>query len=160
MKMSALSAFAHLSSELIYLYALDLKSECTYDCVSLFLDMFDSMPEQSPTTESKAATTPSVDLFGAGTGVDIHFSVCGTSSSLLVSIPPLLCQLFFSPHTSWFVPHSGMRTVHVTHSSNLGLSLWLLSIPAVFLPATLILFFAPQPPRFSSFSCSASRLRW
>ncbi|XP_026039515.1 clathrin coat assembly protein AP180 isoform X9 [Astatotilapia calliptera] len=28
-------------------------------------DMFDSMPEQSPTTESKAATTPSVDLFGA-----------------------------------------------------------------------------------------------
>ncbi|KAF7656789.1 hypothetical protein LDENG_00036380 [Lucifuga dentata] len=27
--------------------------------------MFDSMPEQSPTTESKAATTPSVDLFGA-----------------------------------------------------------------------------------------------
>ncbi|XP_068999493.1 clathrin coat assembly protein AP180 [Embiotoca jacksoni] len=42
-----------------------LKSECTYDCVSLFLDMFDSMPEQSPTTESKAATTPSVDLFGA-----------------------------------------------------------------------------------------------
>ena len=70
----------------------------SYDCVSLFLDMFDSMPEQSPTTESKAATTPSVDLFGAGTGVDIHFSVCGTSSSLLVSIPPLLCQLFFSPH--------------------------------------------------------------
>lgn len=38
----------------------------SYDCVSLFLDMFDSMPEQSPTTESKAATTPSVDLFGAG----------------------------------------------------------------------------------------------
>nr|XP_040021850.1 clathrin coat assembly protein AP180 isoform X14 [Gasterosteus aculeatus aculeatus] len=28
-------------------------------------NMFDSMPEQSPTTESKAATTPSVDLFGA-----------------------------------------------------------------------------------------------
>ncbi|XP_031178631.1 clathrin coat assembly protein AP180 isoform X12 [Sander lucioperca] len=28
-------------------------------------DMFDSMPEQSPTTESKAATTPSVDLFGS-----------------------------------------------------------------------------------------------
>ncbi|XP_055358909.1 clathrin coat assembly protein AP180 isoform X15 [Betta splendens] len=28
-------------------------------------DMFDSMPEQSPTTEPKAATTPSVDLFGA-----------------------------------------------------------------------------------------------
>ncbi|XP_014872956.1 clathrin coat assembly protein AP180 isoform X10 [Poecilia latipinna] len=28
-------------------------------------DMFDTMPEQSPTTESKAATTPSVDLFGA-----------------------------------------------------------------------------------------------
>ncbi|XP_028326085.1 clathrin coat assembly protein AP180 isoform X14 [Gouania willdenowi] len=28
-------------------------------------DMFDSIPEQSPTTESKAATTPSVDLFGA-----------------------------------------------------------------------------------------------
>ncbi|XP_061529809.1 clathrin coat assembly protein AP180 isoform X6 [Phycodurus eques] len=28
-------------------------------------DMLDSMPEQSPTTESKAATTPSVDLFGA-----------------------------------------------------------------------------------------------
>lgn len=80
--MSALSAFLHLSSELVILYALDLNSECTFDCVSLFLDMFDSMPEQSPTTESKAATTPSVDLFGAGTGVDIHFSVCGTSSSL------------------------------------------------------------------------------
>lgn len=43
------------------------------------------MPEQSPTTESKAATTPSVDLFGAGTGVEIHFSVCGNSSSPLVS---------------------------------------------------------------------------
>ncbi|XP_053736518.1 clathrin coat assembly protein AP180 isoform X8 [Synchiropus splendidus] len=28
-------------------------------------NMFQSMPEQSPTTESKAATTPSVDLFGA-----------------------------------------------------------------------------------------------
>lgn len=79
--MSALSAFLHLSSEPVILYALDLNSECTFDCVSLFLDMFDSMPEQSPTTESKAATTPSVDLFGAGTGVDMHFSVCGTSSS-------------------------------------------------------------------------------
>ncbi|XP_039476036.1 clathrin coat assembly protein AP180 isoform X2 [Oreochromis aureus] len=33
--------------------------------LDLFGDMFDSMPEQSPTTESKAATTPSVDLFGA-----------------------------------------------------------------------------------------------
>ncbi|XP_055083590.1 clathrin coat assembly protein AP180 isoform X1 [Periophthalmus magnuspinnatus] len=33
--------------------------------IDLFGDMFDSMPEQSPTTESKAATTPSVDLFGA-----------------------------------------------------------------------------------------------
>ncbi|KAK1895023.1 Clathrin coat assembly protein AP180 [Dissostichus eleginoides] len=32
---------------------------------NIFGDMFDSMPEQSPTTESKAATTPSVDLFGA-----------------------------------------------------------------------------------------------
>ncbi|XP_077382799.1 clathrin coat assembly protein AP180 isoform X9 [Festucalex cinctus] len=28
-------------------------------------DVLESMPEQSPTTESKAATTPSVDLFGA-----------------------------------------------------------------------------------------------
>ncbi|KAK7886473.1 hypothetical protein WMY93_026094 [Mugilogobius chulae] len=28
-------------------------------------NVYDSMPEQSPTTESKAATTPSVDLFGA-----------------------------------------------------------------------------------------------
>ncbi|XP_028436619.1 clathrin coat assembly protein AP180 [Perca flavescens] len=37
-------------------------------CLSLHcpaLYMFDSMPEQSPTTESKAATTPSVDLFGS-----------------------------------------------------------------------------------------------
>nr|XP_019946546.1 PREDICTED: clathrin coat assembly protein AP180 isoform X3 [Paralichthys olivaceus] len=33
--------------------------------LDIFGDMFDSMPEQSPTTESKAATTPSVDLFGA-----------------------------------------------------------------------------------------------
>ena len=39
-----------------------------YNCVSLFVDMFESMPEQSPTTETKAATTPSVDLFGSGTG--------------------------------------------------------------------------------------------
>ncbi|XP_077382802.1 clathrin coat assembly protein AP180 isoform X12 [Festucalex cinctus] len=30
-------------------------------------DVLESMPEQSPTTESKAATTPSVDLFGADT---------------------------------------------------------------------------------------------
>ena len=69
------------SSLFTHLYAPDLKSECTCDCVSLFIDMFDSMPEQSPTTESKAATTPSVDLFGAGTRVDIHFCVYGTSSS-------------------------------------------------------------------------------
>lgn len=53
------------------------------------------MPEQSPTTESKAATTPSVDLFGAGTRVDIHLSVCGAPPSPLVSKCPLLCQLFF-----------------------------------------------------------------
>ncbi|XP_061529806.1 clathrin coat assembly protein AP180 isoform X3 [Phycodurus eques] len=33
--------------------------------LDFFGDMLDSMPEQSPTTESKAATTPSVDLFGA-----------------------------------------------------------------------------------------------
>ncbi|XP_028326073.1 clathrin coat assembly protein AP180 isoform X3 [Gouania willdenowi] len=33
--------------------------------LDIFGDMFDSIPEQSPTTESKAATTPSVDLFGA-----------------------------------------------------------------------------------------------
>ncbi|XP_039661478.1 clathrin coat assembly protein AP180 isoform X13 [Perca fluviatilis] len=33
--------------------------------LDIFGDMFDSMPEQSPTTESKAATTPSVDLFGS-----------------------------------------------------------------------------------------------
>uniref|UniRef100_H3C286 Clathrin coat assembly protein AP180 n=1 Tax=Tetraodon nigroviridis TaxID=99883 RepID=H3C286_TETNG len=33
--------------------------------LDIFGDMFDSMPAQSPTTESKAATTPSVDLFGA-----------------------------------------------------------------------------------------------
>ncbi|XP_055358908.1 clathrin coat assembly protein AP180 isoform X14 [Betta splendens] len=33
--------------------------------LDIFGDMFDSMPEQSPTTEPKAATTPSVDLFGA-----------------------------------------------------------------------------------------------
>uniref|UniRef100_A0A7N8X9P1 Synaptosome associated protein 91a n=1 Tax=Mastacembelus armatus TaxID=205130 RepID=A0A7N8X9P1_9TELE len=82
--------------------------------LDIFGDMFDSMPEQSPTTESKAATTPSVDLFGAGTGVDMHFCLCGTTSSPLVSIHPLLCQLFFfHPYMSWFVPHSGMTTVHV-----------------------------------------------
>ncbi|XP_054477081.1 clathrin coat assembly protein AP180 [Anoplopoma fimbria] len=33
--------------------------------LDIFGDMFDSMPEQSPSTESKAATTPSVDLFGS-----------------------------------------------------------------------------------------------
>ncbi|XP_077431372.1 clathrin coat assembly protein AP180 isoform X13 [Vanacampus margaritifer] len=33
--------------------------------IDLFGDVLESMPEQSPTTESKAATTPSVDLFGA-----------------------------------------------------------------------------------------------
>ncbi|XP_038144430.1 clathrin coat assembly protein AP180-like isoform X2 [Cyprinodon tularosa] len=33
--------------------------------LDFFGDMFDSMPEQSPTAESKAATTPSVDFFGA-----------------------------------------------------------------------------------------------
>jgi hypothetical protein len=50
--------------------------ECTWPgnltCVSLFVDMFDSMPEQSPSAESKAATTPSVDLFGSGTGAHVH----------------------------------------------------------------------------------------
>ncbi|XP_077382804.1 clathrin coat assembly protein AP180 isoform X14 [Festucalex cinctus] len=35
--------------------------------IDLFGDVLESMPEQSPTTESKAATTPSVDLFGADT---------------------------------------------------------------------------------------------
>lgn len=56
----------------------------------LFLDMFDSMPEQSPTTESKAATTPSVDLFGAGTPVDM-VSVCVERVYLLwfPCVPPL-----------------------------------------------------------------------
>lgn len=76
--------------------AQDLESECTYNCVSLFLDMFDSMPAQSPTTESKAATTPSVDLFGAGTRVEIHFSVWNLfiSSGFYASTPlslPLTC---------------------------------------------------------------------
>lgn len=76
--------------------AQDLESECTYNCVSLFLDMFDSMPAQSPTTESKAATTPSVDLFGAGTRVEIHFSVWNLfiSPGFCASTPlppPLTC---------------------------------------------------------------------
>lgn len=58
--------------------------------------MFDSMPAQSPTTESKAATTPSVDLFGAGTRVEIHFSVWNLfiSSGFYASTPlspPLTC---------------------------------------------------------------------
>ncbi|XP_029307488.1 clathrin coat assembly protein AP180 isoform X13 [Cottoperca gobio] len=43
--------------------AADAFGGSAYGCSSE--DMFDSMPEQSPTTESKAATTPSVDLFGA-----------------------------------------------------------------------------------------------
>lgn len=54
---------------------------------------------------------------------------------------PLSTVFFF---TSWFVPHSGMTTVHASHSSSTGLSLWLLSFYAlIFLPATLMLFFAP-----------------
>lgn len=74
--------------------------------------MFDSMPEQSPTTESKAATTPSVDLFGAGTGADIHLSVCGTYSSPLVSMLSLLCPHFFFP-TRLGLSLIVVRTVHV-----------------------------------------------
>lgn len=97
---------------------LDLNSECTYNCVSLFVDVFDSMPAQSPSTEPKAATTPSVDLFGAGTGVDIHYSLCGTSPSLLVSIRLLLLShLFF--HTSWFVPIVVWDLCMLTHSLNM-----------------------------------------
>ena len=76
-----------------------LYTEC--NCVSLFIDsMFDSIPEKSPTAEKDdAAVTPSVDLFGAGTGCGL-LSFFGTSSSSLLSF--LLSHLFY--HTSWFVP--------------------------------------------------------
>lgn len=113
--------------------------------------MLDTKPEQSPTTESKAATTPSVDLFGSGTGVDIHFSLSVwnllISSGYHTSTP--LSTVLFSPHTSWFVPHSALRPVHV----NPRVESWSVLVAACylccfFLPALLILFFAPQPPRF------------
>uniref|UniRef100_A0A674MFX0 Synaptosome associated protein 91 n=1 Tax=Takifugu rubripes TaxID=31033 RepID=A0A674MFX0_TAKRU len=87
--------------------------------LDIFGDMFDSMPAQSPTTESKAATTPSVDLFGAGTRVEIHFSVWN------LFISPGFCAstpLPPPPHMSWFVSHCGLRIVHVTHSSSRGFS--------------------------------------
>ncbi|XP_045574270.1 clathrin coat assembly protein AP180 isoform X6 [Salmo salar] len=69
--------------------------------LDLFGDsMFDSIPEKSPTAEkADAAVTPSVDLFGAGTGCGL-LSFFGTSSSSLLSF--LLSHLFY--HTSWFVP--------------------------------------------------------
>ncbi|XP_013768405.1 clathrin coat assembly protein AP180 isoform X5 [Pundamilia nyererei] len=51
--------------------------------LDLFGDMFDSMPEQSPTTESKAATTPSVDLFGA----DSFSSPAPTPAPAPASVP-------------------------------------------------------------------------
>ena len=49
--------------------------------MSLSVDMFDSVPEQSASTESKAAVTPTanVDLFGAGTG-DVSPSSVQTSA--------------------------------------------------------------------------------
>lgn len=166
--MSALSALPHLSTELIIPNALDLKSECTYNCVSLFLDMFDSMPEQSPTTESKAATTPSVDLFGAGTGAEIHFSVSGTPSSppgfvmpltylsvLNLPHPPPPRPALIRIHSSWFVPHRAMRTVHVSPLVRLSRTFIVaaLYLRRASLPPTLILFFAPppRPPCFSPF---------
>lgn len=117
------------------------------------------MPEQSPTTESKAATTPSVDLFGAGTGVEIHFSVSGTPSSPLVFVMPLtsLSVLNLPPPSS--------------ESTRLGLSppscyencacdplvrSWTFILAAfclrwAFLPPTLILFFAPPASVLSLF---------
>ena len=107
------------------------------------------MPEQSPTTESKAATTPSVDLFGAGTGADIHFSVWNLFHVLWFPYVhfSVIC-LFLSPHTSWFVPHSGMMTVHVPTRSVLDCRCGCFFIYAVFLPATLTLFFAPPTSTF------------
>lgn len=165
-KVYALCAFPpSLSSKLIILYALDLNSECTYDCLSLFLDMFDSMPEQSPTTESKAATTPSVDLFGAGTGADIHFSVWNLFHLLWFPYVHSSVDCFFFYFfifTCWFVPHSGMRIVHVPTCSVLdcrsrSCSCFLSST----CHANAFLCSPPlQPPRFSSFSYSASRLHW
>lgn len=142
------------------MYALDLESECTYDCVSLFLDMFDSMPEQSPTTESKAATTPSVDLFGAGTRVDI-VSLCVGHLHLFWFL--CLCSsvsCFFPPTCLGFPP-----IVFYTCACNSRGKLWIVLVAAfclccLIIPTTLTLFFAPQPPRFSSFSCSASCLHW
>jgi len=71
--------------------------------------MFDSMPEQSSSTEPKA-TTPSVDLFGAGTGVDSHTSIERLVSS---SLTFLLCHLFFLPTPSWFVLIVECGLVHV-----------------------------------------------
>lgn len=67
---------------------------------SLFIDMFDSMPEQSSSTEPKAST-PSVDLFGAGTGADPRSSVQRLVSSTVVSS---LFSPVFWPSPSWFVP--------------------------------------------------------
>lgn len=105
-----LSLLLHISPlDVIFVNALDLESECTYNCVSLFLDMFDSMPAQSPPTESKAATTPSVDLFGAGTRVEIHFSVWNLSISsgfyASAPLPPSLPPT----HMSRFVSHCGFE---------------------------------------------------
>lgn len=128
-----------------FVNALDLESECTYNCVSLFLDMFDSMPAQSPTTESKAATTPSVDLFGAGTRVEIHYSVWNLfiSSGFYASTPlsPLPSHLSVCL-SLWFENCACDPLVK---------SWILLSHAGPFVPAVLILSFAPPPPCFSSF---------
>jgi len=75
--------------------------------------MFDSMPEQSSSTEPKA-TTPSVDLFGAGTGVDSHTSIERLVSSLLVS-PFFFLICFFFAHSVLVCPHSGMWTCACLH---------------------------------------------
>lgn len=76
-------------------------------CVSLFVDLFDSMPEQSSSAASKADATPSVDLFGAGTGV--HFLIPSPISmgGWFLSFFHLSALLIMS----WVCPHGGLWLV-------------------------------------------------
>ncbi|XP_031596110.2 clathrin coat assembly protein AP180 isoform X5 [Oreochromis aureus] len=100
--------------------------------LDLFGDMFDSMPEQSPTTESKAATTPSVDLFGADlpavsrgpsplpepapAGDIVTDSFSSPAPTPAAAAPRLL--LLFLPQG----PH-----LHLKQSQSLSLTCWTLS---------------------------------